>query len=201
MAKPSVTTRTTKGSPLSYSELDTNFTNLRDATLTVTDGTNSTAIDLNGTIQFTAGASMTVTESNGVITLASTAGFDYTATQNIDMDGNSIVNIQSLGSTSTANISVDDDFTMTNTETGMVNSGTLLMRGSVVQLRTPTSLGATNQTWIKVIDADEKIEVNKVFQVASLSSAPGSPVAGMIYFDSSTSNFKGYNGTSWVTLG
>ena len=74
MAKPSITTRTGKGSPLNYSELDTNFTNLRDATLTVTDGTNSTAIDLNGTIEFAAGANMTVTESGGVITLASTAG-------------------------------------------------------------------------------------------------------------------------------
>ena len=200
MAKPSITTRTGKGSPLNYSELDTNFTNLRDATLTVTDGTNSTAIDLNGTIEFTAGANMTVTESGGVITVTSTAGFDYTATQNIDMDGNSIVNIQSLGSTSGANISVDDDFTMPD-GAGMVSNGTLLMRGNVVQLRTPVTLSATNQTWIKVIEADEKIEVNKVFQVASLSSAPGSPSAGMIYFDSGSNNFKGYNGTSWVTLG
>lgn len=81
MAKPSVTTRTTKGSPLSYSELDTNFENLRDATLTVTDGTNSTAIDLNGTIEFTAGANMTVTESGGVITLASSGGSGVPATE------------------------------------------------------------------------------------------------------------------------
>lgn len=74
MAKPSITTRTGKGSPLDYSELDTNFENLRDATITVTDGTNSTPIDLNGTIEFAAGDNITLTESGGVITIASSAG-------------------------------------------------------------------------------------------------------------------------------
>lgn len=72
MAKPSVTLRTTKGTPLTYDELDENFENLRDATLTVTDGTTSTALDLNSTLEFTAGANITLTENNGVITIAST---------------------------------------------------------------------------------------------------------------------------------
>lgn len=73
MAKPSVTTIAVKEAPLTYAELDANFTNLRDATLTVSDGVNSTPIDLNGTITFAGGDNVTVTENNGVITVSSTA--------------------------------------------------------------------------------------------------------------------------------
>lgn len=72
MAKPTITTRATKGSALTWTEGDTNLTNLRDATITVSDGTTSTAIDLNGTITFTAGTGISVDESSGTITIANT---------------------------------------------------------------------------------------------------------------------------------
>ena len=76
MTKPVVTLRNTKGSALDYTELDTNFANLRDATITVTDGTNSKAIDLNGSIQFTAGSNITigVNATTGAITISGNAG-------------------------------------------------------------------------------------------------------------------------------
>ena len=38
MAKPAITKRVTKGSALTYAELDTNFDNLKDATVTLTAG-------------------------------------------------------------------------------------------------------------------------------------------------------------------
>lgn len=78
MAKPTIVTRTGKGSALTFAEGDANFTNLRDATITVTDGSNSTAVDLNGTVTFTGGTNMTVTESAGEITFDSTAGIGLT---------------------------------------------------------------------------------------------------------------------------
>lgn len=113
MAKPTIVTRTDKGSALTFAEGDSNFTNLRDATITVTDGSNSTAVDLNGTITFTAGANMTVTESAGAITFASTASgggdvVDDTTPQlggNLDVNGNSIV------SASAGNIAITPDTT------------------------------------------------------------------------------------------
>lgn len=71
MAKPVITLRSVKGQALTYDELDDNFANLRDATLTVTDGVNSTQIDLNGSIEFAAGANIAITENNGVITIDS----------------------------------------------------------------------------------------------------------------------------------
>jgi hypothetical protein len=78
MAKPSVTLRATKGTALTYTELDTNFTNLKDATVTLTAGTGGTAVssDLNGTVTLVAGTNVTLTGDNSAktITIASTAG-------------------------------------------------------------------------------------------------------------------------------
>ena len=35
MAKPAITLRATKGAALTYTELDTNFSNIKDATVTM----------------------------------------------------------------------------------------------------------------------------------------------------------------------
>jgi hypothetical protein len=77
MAKPAITKRNTKAAALTYSELDTNFQNLADATLTLragTGGTNVTA-DLNGTITLVAGTNVTLTGDNSAktVTINSTA--------------------------------------------------------------------------------------------------------------------------------
>jgi hypothetical protein len=71
MAKPSITKRITKSAALTYSELDTNFQNLADATLTLragTGGTNVTA-DLNGTITLVAGTGITLSGDNSAKTV------------------------------------------------------------------------------------------------------------------------------------
>jgi hypothetical protein len=84
MAKPAITKRITKTAALTYSELDTNFQNLADATLTLragTGGTNVTA-DLNGTITLVAGTNVTLTGDNSAktITVNSTAAGSGTVT-------------------------------------------------------------------------------------------------------------------------
>ena len=73
MTKPVIVTRAGKGSALTFAEGDANFTNLQDATISVTDGTTTTAIDLNGTITFAAGGDLTVDEATGTITYSYTA--------------------------------------------------------------------------------------------------------------------------------
>jgi hypothetical protein len=75
MAKPSITTRAGKGTALTYTELDTNFTNLQDATLSLRAGSAGTTVssDLNATITLVAGSNVTLTGDNSAktITIAS----------------------------------------------------------------------------------------------------------------------------------
>ena len=71
MAKPSITKRTTKGAALTYSELDTNFQNLADATVSLTAGSGGTQVtaDLNGNITIVAGTNVTITGDNTAKTI------------------------------------------------------------------------------------------------------------------------------------
>ena len=65
MTKPVIVTRQGKGSPLSHAEGDLNFTNLRDATVSIAvPGSGTISSELNGTISFVAGDNMTVTANN-----------------------------------------------------------------------------------------------------------------------------------------
>jgi hypothetical protein len=75
MAKPAITFRSVKGEALSYSELDTNFTNLKDATFGVTVGANTATIDLNSALTLVAGSnvSLSLNTSTDTLTIASTA--------------------------------------------------------------------------------------------------------------------------------
>ena len=81
MTKPTIKTRVANGAALTYSELDTNFTNLRDATISVTDGTNTHAFNLNDTITFTAGTNTTlsVNPTTGAITINSNSTNNVTS--------------------------------------------------------------------------------------------------------------------------
>ena len=75
MTKPTIVTRASKGSALTWTEGDSNFTNLRDATISVTDGTTTAVLNLNDTLTLTAGTNITlsVNASTGTITINSSA--------------------------------------------------------------------------------------------------------------------------------
>lgn len=76
MAKPAITKRVTKGAALTYSELDTNFQNIVDATVTITGGSTAVTADLNGNITLVAGTNVTITGDNSAktITINSSGG-------------------------------------------------------------------------------------------------------------------------------
>jgi hypothetical protein len=86
MALPTIVTRTAKGSALSFAEADANFTNLQAAVITVSDGSNTSPIALNGTLQFTAGTGITVAESAGVVTITNTVTDTDTGILNVVED-------------------------------------------------------------------------------------------------------------------
>ena len=74
MAKPAITFRSTKGSPLTYTELDTNFDNLQDATIGFTVGGTNADIDLNSRLTVAAGDNVTLTLVGTTLTIAASGG-------------------------------------------------------------------------------------------------------------------------------
>lgn len=141
MAKPAITTRAAKGAALTYTELDNNFSNIKDATITITGGSTAVTADLNGNISLVAGSNVTITGNNTAktITIASSGGTSTwvgTATSDLNMNGYQIT------SGGGGNILVDDDITFPD-GTGPVvfSGGTLLCRGGTIKLQTTNSLG------------------------------------------------------------
>jgi translation initiation factor 1 (eIF-1/SUI1) len=78
MAKPTITTRYGKGSQLTWQELDDNFTNLQNTTLTLTSNGTSSDVSLGDTITFIAGTNVTLGLSGNSLTINSSAGSSYT---------------------------------------------------------------------------------------------------------------------------
>lgn len=142
MAVPTIVTRTTKGSALSFAEADANFTNLRDATITVSDGSNTSPIALNGTLQFTAGTGITVAESAGVVTITNTVTDTDTGILNVVED-------------TTPQLGGDLDINSNNiTGTGEVN-----ITGTVVAQSTLNAQTGTSYTTV-LADASKLVTLN-----------------------------------------
>jgi hypothetical protein len=174
MTKPAITKRSVKGAALTYSELDTNFENLKDATITLTAGTGGTSVvaDLNGTITLVAGTGVTLTGDNTAktITIDATVGGipdsglfidagsgDYELAADIDLNGYRILS-------NGTNIQVGDDVSFPAGTGPYAPDGQLRVRGTEIKLEytgdpglnisngitgTPTSTSAPS-TYLKV---------------------------------------------------
>lgn len=70
MAKPTIVTRASKGSALTWTEGDANFTNLRDATITIAgDSGSAQALDLNDTLTVSGGTGLTSVMTTDTVTI------------------------------------------------------------------------------------------------------------------------------------
>jgi hypothetical protein len=93
MAKPTIVTRAGKGSALSFVEGDANFTNLRDATISVAGDSGSTqSLDLNDTLTISGGTGLSSAMTTDTVTInldntAVTAGSYTYAAITVDAQG------------------------------------------------------------------------------------------------------------------
>lgn len=135
MAKPAITKRVTKGSALTYAELDTNFDNLKDATVTLTAGSGGTQVisDLNGAITLVAGTGVSLSGDNTAKTVTitnSSPGSNSFETISVNGVTNVVADsttdtltLLASGSVSlTANAGADS-ITISSSASGVVNSG------------------------------------------------------------------------------
>ncbi len=136
MAKPSITKRGTKAAALTYAELDTNFQNLADATVSLTAGTGGTAVasDLNGNITLVAGTGVTISGDNTAKTVTINSSSAQNIFSTIAVAGQSNVVADSTSDTLTlvgSGITITTDAT-TDTITFASATGSALANNSIV---------------------------------------------------------------------
>jgi hypothetical protein len=190
MAKPSITKRNTKGAALTYTELDDNFQNLKDATITLTAGTGGTAVsvDLNGTLTLVAGSNITLTGNNTAKTITITSsggggGSQSPLTTNVDMQGYYLYD--SIG-----NPKINDDLYFLQNNSGPVGAGTLLIRNR-----------SANETNITL--TQNEISIQGGLQFDNLSTTDRNALTaspGMVIWNTTTNKLQVYSGSAWIDL-
>jgi len=134
MAKPAITLRATKGAALTYAELDTNFTNIKDATVTITGGSTAVTADLNGNVTLVAGTNVTITGNNTSkeITISATSGGGGGTMSGFTVSGDSgsaqsitdANNITISGGTGLSSVASATDTITLNIDNTLVTAGT-----------------------------------------------------------------------------
>lgn len=203
MTKPVITKRTTKGSALTYSELDANFQNLQDATISLTAGSGGTQVtaDLNGNITLVAGTNITLTGDNTAktITINSTGGGGGSNTFT------DIVTIQSSGDNTNSIIFNPDD-------TNYAGDVASIKTGSGIDGLVITTNSQTSRIYIQDDGSFISFQVDNYKPVIFLQGLTKhepitttarnniTAVNGMIIYNSTDNKFQGYAGGSWVDL-
>lgn len=184
MAKPAITKRTTKGSALTYSELDTNFQNLQDATVSLTAGTGGTAVtaDLNGNITLVAGTGITLSGDNSAKTITINSAGGLTDSDLIEVgqsDQDQVVITANDGSGVQKSLVI----------TAYQSAGT----AGYVEMTGGVTIGGSGRHFIS--GAPINMPNFTSAQISGLS-----PNAGDVVYNTTTNKLQCYDGSAWQNL-
>ena len=200
-----ITTRAGKGSPLTNAELDANFTNINDGITTAAAITGGT---INGT---TIGA-----------TVPTTGVFSEIDVDNLELNGNAIISTNTNGNidltpngTGAVNITKLNVTGIATLATGAVlgtpASGTVTNLTGTASININGTVGATTATTgafttingtILTATADSSFTSTGALTISKGTTAERpTPASGMLRFNTTTTEFEGYNGTAWASVG
>jgi len=196
-----IVTRAGKGSPLTNTELDSNFTNINAelSTAVITGGT------INGaTIGATTAAAITGTTITGTTITGTTfsgAGTSLTGTATALSIGGNAATATTAG-TVTTNANLTGPITSVGNATSIASqtgTGTKFVVDNTPTLITPV-LGVASATSVTVSGVVGTSATDSLIIPSGTTAERGASTAGKIRYNSTTSSFEGY-GAAWGALG
>ena len=200
----SITTRAGKGSPLTNAELDANFNNI-NAQL-------STAVITGGTIDGATIGATTATTGKFSQLDVDNLRLDANTISSTDTNGNVAITPNGTGEVTISKLNVTGVATLaagailgtpaSGTVTNLTGTASININGTVGATTATTGAFTTINGTILTATADSSFTSTGALTISKGTTAQRPTAAsGMLRFNTTTTEFEGYNGTAWASVG